>query len=59
VKVGQAALKRAELDLSYTIILAPFTGRIGKVNYTVGNSIGLTSDALATITVIDPIYVSF
>lgn len=51
VKVGQAALKRAELDLSYTIILAPFTGRIGKVNYNVGNIIGPTSDALATITV--------
>jgi membrane fusion protein (multidrug efflux system) len=59
VKVGQAALKRAELDLSYTTILAPFTGRIGKVNYNVGNIVGPTSDALATLTVTDPIYVSF
>ncbi|MFT7005755.1 MAG: membrane fusion protein (multidrug efflux system) [Colwellia sp.] len=59
VKVGQSALKRAELDLSYTTILAPFTGRIGKVNYNVGNIVGPTSDALATLTVTDPIYVSF
>ncbi len=59
VKSAQAALKRAELDLSYTTILAPFSGRIGKVNYNVGNIVGPTSDALATLTVTDPIYVSF
>lgn len=59
VKAAQAALKRAELDLSYTTILAPFSGRIGKVNYNVGNIVGPTSDFLATLTVTDPIYVSF
>jgi membrane fusion protein (multidrug efflux system) len=59
VKSAQAALKRAELDLGYTSILAPFTGRIGKVNYNVGNIVGPTNDALATLTVTDPIYVSF
>jgi len=59
VKSAQAALRRAELDLGYTSIIAPFTGRIGKVNYNVGNIIGPTSDALATLTVTDPIYVSF
>lgn len=59
VKSAQAALKRAELDLGYTSILAPFTGRIGKVNYNVGNIVGPTSDSLATLTVTDPIYVSF
>jgi len=59
VKSAQAALKRAELDLGYTTILAPFTGRIGKVNYNVGNIVGPQSDALATLTITDPIYVSF
>jgi len=59
VKAAEASLRRAELDLSYTTILAPFTGRIGKVNYNVGNIVGPTSDALATLTVTDPIYVSF
>jgi membrane fusion protein (multidrug efflux system) len=59
VKSAQAALKRAELDVSYTTILAPFTGRIGKVNYNIGNIVGPTSNSLATLTVTDPIYVSF
>lgn len=59
VKAAQAGLKRTELDLSYTTILAPFTGRIGKVNYNVGNIVSPTSDALATLTVTDPIYVNF
>ena len=59
VKSAEASLRRAELDISYTTILAPFTGRIGKVNYNVGSIIGPTSDALATLTVTDPIYVSF
>lgn len=59
VKSAQAALERAELDLSYTTITAPFTGRIGKVNYNVGNIVGPTSNTLATLTITDPIFVSF
>ena len=59
VKSAEAALRRAELDVSYTTILAPFTGHIGKVNYNVGNIVGPASDALATLTITDPIYVSF
>lgn len=59
VKAAQAALEKAELDLSYTIIKAPFTGRIGKVNYNVGNIVSPTSSTLATLIVTNPIYVSF
>lgn len=59
VKVAQAALEKAELNLGYTTIKAPFTGRIGKVNYNVGNVIGPTSDVLATLTLTNPIFVSF
>jgi len=59
VKSARAALEKAELNLSYTTIKAPFTGRIGKVNYNVGNVVGPTSDALATLTLTDPMYVSF
>lgn len=59
VKSAQAALEKAELDLSYTTIKAPFTGRIGKINYNLGNVVGPNSDALATLTLTDPIYVSF
>lgn len=59
VKSARAALEKAKLNLSYTTITAPFTGRIGKVNYNVGNVVGPSSDALATLTLTDPIYVNF
>lgn len=59
VKAAKAALKQAQLNLNYTTITAPFTGRIGKVNYNIGNVVGPNSDALATLTLTDPIYVSF
>ena len=59
VKAGEAALKKAKLDLSYTEISAPFDGQIGRVNIDVGNIISPQSGVLATITSIDPIYVNF
>jgi membrane fusion protein (multidrug efflux system) len=59
VSAAKAALEQAELDLSYTVITAPFTGRIGRVNYNVGNIIGPESDVLATLTLSDPMYVNF
>ncbi len=59
VKAAAASLEKAELDLSYTTIKAPFSGRIGKVNYNIGNIVGPTSNPLATLIISDPIYVSF
>lgn len=59
VKAAQASLEKAELDLSYTTITAPFSGRIGKVNYNVGNIVGPTSSPLASLIISDPIFVSF
>jgi membrane fusion protein (multidrug efflux system) len=59
VKAAEASLEQAKLNLSYTTITAPFSGRIGKVNYNVGNIIGPSSNTLATLLVNDPIYVSF
>ena len=44
VKSAQASLEKAKLNLSYTEIKAPFAGRIGKVNYDVGNIVGPGSD---------------
>jgi membrane fusion protein, multidrug efflux system len=55
----QAALRRAELDLSYTDISAPIAGRIGRAQYSVGNFVGPESGALALIVSQDPIYVTF
>ena len=59
VKVAEAALEKAQLNLDYTTISAPFTGRVGKVSYNVGTVVGPTSDTLATLTAVDPMYVSF
>lgn len=55
---AEAQLKQAELDLSYTEITTPVEGMIGISTYTVGNLISPNSDPLATVTSVDPIYVS-
>ncbi|OMH28131.1 efflux transporter periplasmic adaptor subunit [Motiliproteus sp. MSK22-1] len=54
---AEAGLEKAKLDLSYTQIRAPFSGRIGKSNFSVGDLISPESGALATIVNLDPIYV--
>lgn len=58
VMQAEAQLKQAELDLSYTDITSPISGMIGITTYTKGNLISPSSDPLATVTSVDPIYVS-
>lgn len=55
---AEAALRAAELDLGYTEIKSPIGGRIGLATYSVGNLVDTSSDPLATVTSIDPIYVA-
>ncbi|MEM8949099.1 MAG: efflux RND transporter periplasmic adaptor subunit [Pseudomonadota bacterium] len=55
---AKAALREAELDLSYTDIKSPIDGRIGEARYSVGNLVGTSSEPLATVTSIDPIYIT-
>jgi membrane fusion protein (multidrug efflux system) len=55
----KAALEKAELQLSYTDVRAPVAGRIGRASVSVGNFVGTSSNALATIVSQDPIYVTF
>ena len=50
LKSAEAGLAEKKVDLSYTQILAPFDGYIGFKNYSVGNMVGPSSGALATIT---------
>jgi membrane fusion protein, multidrug efflux system len=59
VLAGKAALKEAKLKLSYTDIYAPFTGRIGKSKYSVGNLVSPNSEPLALLTMVNPITAEF
>lgn len=56
---AKASLKLAELDLSYTAIKAPISGRIGRTAYTKGNLVNLSSGPLARIVQLDPIRVVY
>ncbi len=56
---AQADLRLAEINLSYTTIKAPISGRIGKTAYTKGNLVGPGSQPLARIVELDPIRVVY
>ena len=56
---ARATLDRSELDLGYTTIRAPISGRIGRTAYTAGNLVGPASGPLARIVQIDPIRVVY
>lgn len=55
----QAELEYAELNLGYTEIIAPISGRIGRAQITEGNLVGPESGELAYLVELDPIYVTF
>jgi RND family efflux transporter MFP subunit len=63
VKVAEAKVRSAELDLSFATVAAPISGRIGRTLVTAGNwvSAGSVSGAtlLTTIVSQDPIYIYF
>lgn len=59
VVTAMANLAAARVDLSYTDIRAPITGRIGRSSVTKGNVVGPDHGVLALIVSQDPIYVVF
>lgn len=64
VEADRAAVRLAELNLSYCKMYAPFNGRIGQRQVDVGNVVGSTqgfgqTTGLANIVQLDPIYVYF
>jgi multidrug efflux system membrane fusion protein len=60
VRENEAAIERARIQLSYTVIEAPIAGRIGTVNVTLGASIDANAAApLLTINQLRPVYVAF
>lgn len=56
---AQALLRTAQINLGYTEIHAPVSGKITRTNITVGNVVSPSSGPLATIVSQDPMYVLF
>jgi multidrug efflux system membrane fusion protein len=61
LRAAQAALQSARLNLGYTGVRAPVSGRVGKLEITVGNLVaaGPGAPVLTTLVSVDPIYASF
>lgn len=60
VKRNTAAVETAKINLGYTRIAAPITGKIGESMYDVGALVGPPSNTvLAKITALDSVYVKF
>lgn len=61
LKTAQAVLRSAQLELDYTQVRAPVSGRVGRVAITAGNLVaaGSASAVLTTLVSVDPIYASF
>lgn len=56
---AQAQLRVANINLGYTEINAPFAGKIGRSNFSVGAVVGPESGPLATLVSQDPMRVAF
>lgn len=56
---NEAALMTAEINLGYTDIVAPITGRIGRTSVTKGNVVRPDSGVLTEIVSQDPMHVEF
>ncbi|WP_372373846.1 efflux RND transporter periplasmic adaptor subunit [Vreelandella venusta] len=59
VDAAEAALQTAELNLEYTRITAPVSGRAGRAMVTRGNLANADQSLLTTLVTIDPIHVYF
>ncbi len=61
LRAAQAALTSAKLNLSYTRVRAPVSGRVGRLEVTVGNLVpaGPGAPVLTTLVSVNPIYASF
>jgi multidrug efflux system membrane fusion protein len=61
VKAAQAALEAAQINLGYTKVTAPVSGRVSRAEITLGNvvSAGAGAPALTTLVSVSPIYASF
>ncbi len=56
---AEANLQTAKINLGYTDIVSPISGKIGRSSITRGNVVGPNTGTLATIVSQDPMYVTF
>ena len=54
-----AQLRQAQLNVEFTRITAPISGRIGRAEVKPGNLVSVGTTLLATLVSLDPVYVSF
>jgi multidrug efflux system membrane fusion protein len=59
VHAGQAAVETANLNLSFTEVRAPISGRLSRATMTVGNLAQADQSVLTSMVSIDPVYVYF
>ncbi|HKO14807.1 MAG TPA: efflux RND transporter periplasmic adaptor subunit [Gemmatimonadaceae bacterium] len=61
IRAAEAALRTAKLNLEWTVVRAPITGRVGRAEITTGNLVqaGPAATPLTTLVSLDPIYVYF
>src|SRR5262245_24557775 len=61
LRAARAALQSARLNLGYTQVRAPVSGRVGKLEVTIGNLVpaGPGAPVLTTLVSVSPIYASF
>jgi membrane fusion protein (multidrug efflux system) len=59
VAANQARVQQATNDLSDTLVVAPFSGRIDVKDPAVGSYVTAGSTVLATISTVDPVFVQF
>ncbi|MBC7793050.1 MAG: efflux RND transporter periplasmic adaptor subunit [Clostridia bacterium] len=57
VQSAEASLKAARLNIEYSYLNAPITGRVGRTAVTPGNLIAAGGEPLTTIVSVDPLYV--
>jgi len=61
LRAAKAALQASQLNLGYTEVRAPVSGRVGRLEITVGNLVaaGPGAPVLTTLVSVNPIYASF
>jgi RND family efflux transporter MFP subunit len=59
LEAAKAAVEKARIDLGFTDVRAPFSGRAGRSELSIGDLVGPNSEQLVTLVQSDPILVDF